>query len=40
MYFAFQGKFGAKMSWAMNEYIREGAILVNKLEDFGEELGF
>lgn len=38
--FCLPGKFGAKMSWAMNEYIREGAILVNKLEDFGEELGF
>lgn len=38
--FCLPGKFGVKMSWAMNEYIREGAILVNKLEDFGEELGF
>lgn len=38
--FCLPGKFGAKMSWAMNEYIREGAIMVNKLEDFGEELGF
>ena len=34
------GKFGDKMSYAMNEYIKEGAILVNKLEDFGNELGF
>ena len=40
MYFVFRENFEAKMSWAMNEYIREGAIMVNKLEDFGEELGF
>lgn len=38
--FCLPGKFGDKMSYAMNEYIKEGAILVNKLEDFGNELGF
>ena len=38
--FCLPGKFGDKMSYAMNEYIKEGAILVNKLEDFGDELGF
>ncbi|MGX7112492.1 DNA-processing protein DprA [Gemella cuniculi] len=38
--FCLPGRFGDKMSWAMNEYIKEGAILVNKLEDFGNELGF
>jgi len=38
--FCLPGRFGDKMSWSMNEYIKEGAILVNKLEDFGGELGF
>ena len=38
--FCLPGKFDDKMSYAMNEYIKEGAILVNKLEDFGDELGF
>lgn len=38
--FCLPGKFDDKMSYAMNEYIKEGAILVNKLEDFGNELGF
>ena len=38
--FCLPGKFGDKMSYAMNEYIKEGVILVNKLEDFGNELGF
>ena len=38
--FCLPGKFGDKMSYAMNEYIKEGAILVNKLEDFGDELVF
>ena len=38
--FCLPGKFGDKMSYSMNEYIKEGAILVNKLEDFGNELGF
>ena len=38
--FCLPGRFGDKMSWSMNEYIKEGAILVNKLEDFGSELGF
>jgi len=38
--FCLPGKFGDKMSYVMNEYIKEGAILVNKLEDFGDELGF
>ena len=38
--FCLPGKFGDKMSYAMNEYIKEGAILVNKLEDFGDEIGF
>lgn len=38
--FCLPGKFGDKMSWAMNEYIKEGAILVNKLEDFDNEIGF
>ena len=38
--FCLPEKFGDKMSYAMNEYIKEGAILVNKLEDFGNELGF
>ena len=38
--FCLPGKFGDKMSYAMNEYIKQGAILVNKLEDFGNELGF
>ena len=38
--FCLPGKFGDKMSYAMNEYIKEGAILVNKLEDFNDELGF
>ena len=38
--FCLPGKFGDKMSYAMNEYIKEGAILANKLEDFGNELGF
>ena len=38
--FCLPGRFGDKMSWPMNEYIKEGAILVNKLEDFGSELGF
>lgn len=38
--FCLPGRFGDKTSWSMNEYIKEGAILVNKLEDFGSELGF
>ena len=38
--FCLPGKFGDKMSYAMNEYIKQGAILVNKLEDFNDELGF
>ena len=38
--FCLPGKFGDKMSYAMNEYIKQGAILVNKLEDFNNELGF
>lgn len=38
--FCLPGRFGDKMSWAMNEYIKEGAILVNKLEDFDREIGF
>ena len=38
--FCLPGKFGDKMSFSMNEYIREGAVLVNKLEDFKEELKF
>ena len=38
--FCLPGKFGDKMSYAMNEYIKQGAILVNKLEDFNTELGF
>lgn len=38
--FCLPGRFQDEMSWALNEYIKEGAILVNKLEDFGDELGF
>ncbi|AME10121.1 DNA processing protein DprA [Gemella sp. oral taxon 928] len=38
--FCLPGKFGDKMSIAINEYIKEGAVLVNKLEDFNDELGF
>lgn len=38
--FCLPAHFGDKMGEATNEYIKEGAVLINKLEDFGNELGF
>lgn len=38
--FCLPGRFGDEMSFSLNEYIKEGAILVNKLEDFKEVINF
>ncbi|MDO4814853.1 MAG: DNA-processing protein DprA [Gemella sp.] len=38
--FCLPGKFGDKMSYALNEHIKTGAILLNKLSDLNDELGF
>lgn len=34
------GRFGDKMSMALNEHIRNGATCVNRLQDIKDELGF
>lgn len=38
--FCLPGRFGDKMSVALNEHIKSGAVLVNTLQDIGSELGF
>lgn len=38
--FCLPGRFGDKMSYSLNEHIKTGAILLNKLEDLNDELGF
>lgn len=38
--FCLPGRFGDKMSLALNEYIRSGAIMLNQLKDLKEELHF
>lgn len=35
--FCLPGRFGDKMSFALNEHIKDGAILLNKLEDIKNE---
>lgn len=34
------GRFGDKMSIALNEHIKNGAVMINKIEDIKEELKF
>ncbi len=38
--FCLPGRFGDKMSIALNEHIKNGAIMVNKLQDIKDELNF
>ncbi len=38
--FCLPGRFGDKMSLALNEHIRSGAIILNKLQDLNTELHF
>lgn len=38
--FCLPGRFGDKMSIALNEHIKNGAVMVNKLQDIQEELKF